>query len=73
MDLIKCLRCETLYKWTKSTSSLKLTYCTSLCERGDLGFNLEALEKNVITLVPKQEKVEENEEPEEGEMELVTA
>ena len=39
-----CLRCNVRYDWRKSASStLKMTYCSHLCERGDLGFTLEAL------------------------------
>ena len=39
-----CVRCDTRYDWRKSSSStLKMTYCSHLCERGDLGFTLEAL------------------------------
>lgn len=32
--------------WRKSSSSLKMTYCGILCERGDLGFTLEGLLQN---------------------------
>jgi hypothetical protein len=39
-----CARCGLRYDWRRSaSSSLKMTYCGSLCERGDLGFTLEAL------------------------------
>ncbi|MCK6564356.1 MAG: hypothetical protein L6Q80_06345 [Dehalococcoidia bacterium] len=46
-DNIKvCARCGLRYDWRKSASSaLKMTYCSSLCERADLGFTLEALLK----------------------------
>jgi hypothetical protein len=38
------------YDWRKSPSStLKMTYCGSLCERADLGFTLEALLKSKRT------------------------
>ena len=41
-----CERCGLRYDWRKSPSSaLKMTYCSSLCERADLGFTLEALLK----------------------------
>jgi hypothetical protein len=44
LDHIKvCARCELRYDWRKSPSSMKMTYCSSLCERADLGFTLEAL------------------------------
>jgi hypothetical protein len=45
-----CARCGLRYDWRKSPSStLKMTYCGSLCERADLGFTLEALLKSKRT------------------------
>ncbi len=42
-----CARCGLRYDWRKSASStLKMTYCGSLCERADLGFTVEALLKH---------------------------
>lgn len=39
-----CERCGLRYDWRRSpSSSLKMTYCSSLCERGALGFTIEAL------------------------------
>jgi hypothetical protein len=39
-----CARCGLTYDWRRSpSSSLKMTYCGSLCERADLGFTIEAL------------------------------
>lgn len=39
-----CKRCSLSYDWRRSpSSSLKMTYCGSLCEQADLGFTLEAL------------------------------
>jgi hypothetical protein len=44
LDHIKvCARCALRYDWRKSPSSMKMTYCSSLCERADLGFTVEAL------------------------------
>jgi hypothetical protein len=41
-----CARCGLRYDWRKSPSTaLKMTYCSSLCEKADLGFTLEALLK----------------------------
>ncbi|MFQ5380539.1 MAG: hypothetical protein ACE5EF_02790 [Dehalococcoidia bacterium] len=40
-----CARCGLRYDWRKSPSSIKMTYCGSLCEKADLGFTLEALLK----------------------------
>lgn len=44
-DNIKvCARCGIRYDWRRSpSSSLKMTYCGSLCERAGLGFTIEAL------------------------------
>lgn len=38
-----CARCNLRYDWRKSPSSMKMTYCSSLCEKADLGFTVEAL------------------------------
>ena len=38
-----CSRCGLRYDWRRSPSALKMTYCGSLCERGDLGFTLDGL------------------------------
>jgi hypothetical protein len=39
-----CAHCGLRYDWRRSPSgSLKMTYCSSLCERADLGFTIEAL------------------------------
>ena len=41
-----CARCGLRYDWRRSaSSSLKMTYCGSLCERADLGFTVDALLK----------------------------
>ncbi len=38
-----CARCGSRYDWRRSpSSSLKMTYCGSLCETADLGFTIEA-------------------------------
>jgi len=42
--LLQCTRCNLRYLPQKSTSSLKLTYCSFLCELGDLGFSMVGLE-----------------------------
>lgn len=50
LDNIKvCARCGLRYDWRKSPSGLKMTYCGSLCEAGDLGFTLDALMKSERT------------------------
>lgn len=39
-----CKRCGITYDWRRSPStSLKMTYCGSLCEQADLGFTVEAM------------------------------
>ncbi len=39
-----CARCSLRYDWRKSPSTtLKMTYCSSLCEKADLGYTIEAL------------------------------
>jgi len=44
IKMYTCVRCSVPYDWRKSTSSsLKMTYCSSLCEQGDLGFTIEAV------------------------------
>ena len=42
--LPKCKRCQLSYVLNKSTSALRLTYCSFLCELGDLGFSMAGLE-----------------------------
>jgi hypothetical protein len=39
-----CGRCGGRYDWRRSTSTaLKMTFCSVLCERGALGFTLDSL------------------------------
>lgn len=39
-----CERCGIPYDWRRSpSSSLKMTYCGSLCERAALGFTIDTL------------------------------
>lgn len=43
-NIRNCARCGIRYDWRRSaSSSLKMTYCGSLCEAADLGFTIEAL------------------------------
>jgi len=44
VTLPRCTRCNLSYTVSKSTSALKLTYCSFLCELGDLGFSITGLE-----------------------------
>ncbi len=45
LALRTCLHCGVPYSWGRSPASLKMTYCGSLCEKADLGFSLEQLER----------------------------
>lgn len=49
LPLRSCNRCKTRYSPNKSTSTLRLTYCGLLCEKGDLGFSMESLLRNEFT------------------------
>ena len=44
ISLPRCTRCKLTYLPAKSTSALRLTYCSFLCELGDLGFSITGLE-----------------------------
>jgi hypothetical protein len=44
VSMPRCARCKLSYIPAKSTSALKLTYCSFLCELGDLGFSISGLE-----------------------------
>ncbi len=48
VTLPRCSRCKLLYTPSKSSSALKLTYCSFLCELGDLGFSITGLETMVL-------------------------
>lgn len=46
-----CARCGIKYDWRRSaSSSLKMTYCNSLCEIADLGFTIEAFLRTEFTV-----------------------
>jgi hypothetical protein len=51
-----CERCGIRYDWRKSPStSLKMTYCGSLCEMGALGFTIEAMLRGTVAKLPAVE------------------
>ena len=57
-DMLRCARCKLPYQAVKSTSGLRLTYCSFLCELGDLGFSmagLEHMERDVKRAKPIEE------------------
>ncbi|MEX0784092.1 MAG: hypothetical protein WD557_15735 [Dehalococcoidia bacterium] len=61
VKLPRCSRCDLTYMVAKSTSALKLTYCSFLCELGDLGFSMSGLES--MELVKKEEAEAPEPEP----------
>ncbi len=53
-SLHTCSHCQARYAWRKSTSdALKMTFCTSLCERSALGFTIETLLAGIRVLKPE--------------------
>lgn len=64
-----CARCGLRYDWRKSPSTtLKMTYCSSLCEKADLGYTIEALLRferpdRELTLAPSEETPERETAP----------
>ena len=71
-ELFECDSCGLHYRPSKSTSSLRLTYCGFLCEIGDLGFSIDGLEQmeiisttdaNADTSSDEGGSVDVNEEP----------
>ncbi len=43
-NMRQCGHCGLAYDWRRSAStSLKMTYCGSLCERAGMGFTIESL------------------------------
>ncbi len=66
MEIVKlprCSRCNLSYVSGKSTSALKLTYCSFLCELGDLGFSMTGLENMQLIKKIEAEPVEPAAEP----------
>ena len=50
-DRRTCQRCRAHYDWKRSTTtSLKMTYCTTLCEKGALGFTLDTVLQGIRIL-----------------------
>ncbi len=52
----RCKRCNLAYLPGKSSSALRLTYCSFLCELGDLGFSMAGLEH--MERVPREAPAE---------------
>jgi hypothetical protein len=56
-----CVHCGLRYDWRRSpSSSLKMTYCGSLCEKADLGFTIEGL---LIEVHPSRPATEPEPDP----------
>jgi hypothetical protein len=62
VSMPRCTRCKLSYVPARSTSALKLTYCSFLCELGDLGFSISGLEN--MELIRKDAPAETALEPE---------
>ncbi|MGB4860937.1 MAG: hypothetical protein WBO97_00620 [Tepidiformaceae bacterium] len=62
-SMLRCKRCNLLYVGNKSTSALRLTYCSFLCELGDLGFSMQGLE-NMERVAKEDPESEEAPAPE---------
>jgi hypothetical protein len=62
-SMLRCKRCNLLYVGNKSTSALRLTYCSFLCELGDLGFSMQGLE-NMERVAKDEDESEVAPEPE---------
>ena len=62
-ELLRCTRCNLRYAPGKSTSSLKLTYCSFLCELGDLGFSMQGLEHMERASAEPNAEADETPEP----------
>ena len=57
-----CERCGVPYDWRRSGStSLKMTYCNSLCEASSLGFTIEAIIRTEFTSTRKRQVEPERE------------
>ncbi len=59
-EMLRCKRCNLPYVSSRSTSALRLTYCSLFCELSDLGFSMDALEH-----MQKNEPVGADEAPKE--------
>ncbi len=74
-EMLRCARCELRYVPSKSTSALRLTYCSFLCELGDLGFSiagLEHMERQPQPIEPPAVELDaQSEEPAPGEPAVV--
>jgi len=56
VTLPRCSKCNLTYVPSKSSSALRLTYCSFLCELGDLGFSMTGLE--MMERKPREDSAE---------------
>jgi hypothetical protein len=54
-ELVPCKKCGTPYHPNKSTSSLKLTWCSVICESNELGFHLNSWINQPVKVRPEAE------------------
>jgi len=54
-EMLRCKRCNLPYASSRSTSALRLTYCSLFCELSDLGFSMDALEHMQRNVTPEEE------------------
>jgi hypothetical protein len=58
-ELLRCKRCNLPYASSRSTSALRLTYCSLFCELSDLGFSMDALEHMQRNVTPDDAPIAE--------------
>ncbi len=54
-EMLRCKRCNLPYASSRSTSALRLTYCSLFCELSDLGFSMDALEHMQRNVSPEDD------------------
>jgi hypothetical protein len=76
-ERVQCKACGSYYYPHKSSSSLRLTWCTILCEVKDLGYHLRSFEEDryynpttedTIIHVTEQNEVDDTDDGEKGEL-----
>jgi len=58
-SIYHCIHCGTAYHWKKSSSYLKMSYCSELCEVRGEGITIKDLIYSVWERVPQEEKLDE--------------
>lgn len=62
-EMLRCKRCNLPYTSARSTSALRLTYCSLFCELSDLGFSMDALEHMERKQLEEEQNEQERGEP----------